>query len=229
MSSLNIIQSFPASEKNQHDKEVKRIPMPSSFAFVTFSDINSMRNASAKSQIRKHAMKDIGAARRRPRQRRRGYIKVPLEFIPEALAPHPASSSIDYGGVDPFLQYPVELDRDGRRLVANSASVYAGCDWLELGRIADIDTMFGSAQKALREDWFTVALMSGMLQCPLRTLSIAKVRRLTIALRQRQRSSKHLPILHSSSRLSMCLANTIDLLCSIINLHYRLSEANSHN
>lgn len=127
MSSLTIIQSFPAPEKNQPINEVMPNPKPSSFAFVTFSDVNGMRNASAKSQIRKHAMKDIGATRRRPHKRRQGYIRVPLEFIPEALAPHPASSSVDYGGVDPFLQYPVELDRDGRRLVANSASVQDLC------------------------------------------------------------------------------------------------------
>ena len=127
MSSLNIIQAYPAPEKDQQDNEARYNPKPSSFAFVTFSDISSMRNASAKSQIRKHAMKDIGATRRRPNKRRQGCIRIPIEFIPEALAPHPASSSIDYDGVDPFLQYPVVLDRDGRMLVANSTFFRALC------------------------------------------------------------------------------------------------------
>lgn len=123
MSSLNIIQSFPDLEKPQPGNEVMPYPKPTSFAFVTFSDVNGMRNASAKSQIRKHAMKDIGATRRRAHKRRQGCIRIPIEIIPEMLAPHPASNSIDYEGVDPFLQYPVELDRDGRKLVNNSTFV----------------------------------------------------------------------------------------------------------
>jgi hypothetical protein len=44
-------------------------------------------------------------------------------------------------------------------------------DWLDLGRSADIDIVFNSAQKALREDWFTVALTTGTLKCTLRTLN----------------------------------------------------------
>lgn len=42
--------------------------MPSSYSFLTFSDVDCMRNKSAKAQIRKHAMKDIGVSRRRPRE-----------------------------------------------------------------------------------------------------------------------------------------------------------------
>ena len=65
-------------------------------------------------------MKDIGVTRRRLNKRRKGYVNVPIEFRADVLAPHPASTSVSYDGVDPFLNYPVELDRQGRKLVANS-------------------------------------------------------------------------------------------------------------
>lgn len=41
--------------------------MPTSYSFITFGDLRRMRDEPAKSQIRKHAMKDIGVSRRRPR------------------------------------------------------------------------------------------------------------------------------------------------------------------
>jgi hypothetical protein len=40
--------------------------MPTSFEFLVFSDLAGMHDARVKTQIRKHAMKDIGASRRRP-------------------------------------------------------------------------------------------------------------------------------------------------------------------
>lgn len=54
--------------------------MPSAYKFLTFSDVSGMRNASAKREIRRHAMKDIGASRRRSRGR-----KIPLELSPKAV------------------------------------------------------------------------------------------------------------------------------------------------
>ena len=51
--------------------------MPTSFEFLVFSDLPGMHDARVKSQIRKHAMKDIGASRRRPS---RQMVKVELEL-----------------------------------------------------------------------------------------------------------------------------------------------------
>jgi hypothetical protein len=53
--------------------------MPTTYRFLTFSHVNGMRDATAKKQIRQHAMKDIGASRRRYRGR-----KFPLELDPKA-------------------------------------------------------------------------------------------------------------------------------------------------
>jgi hypothetical protein len=41
--------------------------MPTSFEFLVFSDLPGMHDARVRTQIRKHAMKDIGASRRRPK------------------------------------------------------------------------------------------------------------------------------------------------------------------
>jgi hypothetical protein len=54
--------------------------MPSTYKFLTFSDMHGMRNASAKTAIRRHAMKDIGASRRKWRGR-----KIPLDLSPDAV------------------------------------------------------------------------------------------------------------------------------------------------
>ena len=68
-------------------------------------------------------MKDIGATRRRSNKRRKGYVNIPVRLVAAVLPPHPASTSISYDGVDPFLNYPVELDYQGKMLVANSMFV----------------------------------------------------------------------------------------------------------
>ena len=124
MSSLKFVyESFTTTNgENISLSHATSTPTPSSFEFVTFSDPDNMRDAKAKSQIRKHAMKDIGALRRRPNKRRRGYVSMPMDFRPEGFVPNPASTSVSYGGVDPFLCYPIELDQDAKRLVANSTS-----------------------------------------------------------------------------------------------------------
>ena len=96
----------------------ERAARPTSFEFVTFSDLQHMRGRAATSQIRKHAMKDIGITRRRPEKRRRGYIELPWELLP--IMPAPYSTSIGGGAIDPFLGCPVELDDVGKRLVAYS-------------------------------------------------------------------------------------------------------------
>ena len=124
MSSLNFVyESFaPTTGEDASPYHSTGIAPPSSFEFVTFSDPDKMRDARAKSQIRKHAMRDIGVLRRRPNKRRRRYVNMPVDFRPESFAPHPAATSISYEGVDPFLSYPIELDQDAKRHVANSTS-----------------------------------------------------------------------------------------------------------
>lgn len=53
--------------------------MPTSFEFLIFSDLPGMHDAKVKTQIRKHAMKDIGASRRRaPRQS--GKVALELKY-----------------------------------------------------------------------------------------------------------------------------------------------------
>lgn len=81
-----------------------------------------MRDASAISSIRRHAMKDIGRQRRKPKKKR--FIEVPIELrtdftasVDLVPAPKPA---IGGGGVHTFFPIPVELDHVGKALLANS-------------------------------------------------------------------------------------------------------------
>jgi hypothetical protein len=74
--------------------------MPTSFEFLVFSDLPGMHDARVKTQIRKHAMKDVGASRRRPsRQSRKVALEIrqivaspdddPLSFAPQHLEHQP--------------------------------------------------------------------------------------------------------------------------------------------
>jgi hypothetical protein len=74
--------------------------MPTSFEFLVFSDLPGMHDARVKTQIRKHAMKDVGASRRRPsRQSRKVALEIrqtvvspdddPLSFTPHHLEQQP--------------------------------------------------------------------------------------------------------------------------------------------
>lgn len=83
--------------------------------------METMRDGSNLSRIRKHAMIDLGVSRRVPNKRRRGYIKIPLEMLTEfgAPLPHPAVTGFAQGALDPFLRFPIVLDDFARELVAN--------------------------------------------------------------------------------------------------------------
>ena len=96
---------------------------PTSFEFVTFANPNGMREKGVKTQIRKHAMKDIGATRRRPKKRRQRSIEL---CVLSPIAPSPTSTIVTSGAVDPFLQYPVELGRTEKELVTNSKFSFRG-------------------------------------------------------------------------------------------------------
>jgi hypothetical protein len=64
--------------------------MPTSFQFLVFSDLPGMHDARVKTQIRKHAMKDIGASRRRPS---RQPSKVALEIRQTVTYPNDPPNS----------------------------------------------------------------------------------------------------------------------------------------
>ncbi|KAK4508219.1 hypothetical protein PRZ48_001957 [Zasmidium cellare] len=116
---------------------------PTSFQFVTFSDVDQMRDATAISSIRRHAMKDIGRSRRKPKKKWliEVPIDVPIDFnAPVEVVPAP-KPAIGGGGVHTFFPIPIELDQVGKALLANI--------WREKG-----DCLFN----AHREDWFSVGL-----------------------------------------------------------------------
>lgn len=113
-------------EQSKAELKQCRYPKPSSFQFVTFQDLQTMRDASNLSRIRKHAMRDIGASRRRlTNVKRRAYDKIPLEVLTEIdiVLPSPVTTGLGEGAIDPFLQFPVELDDFGRELIVNSRSI----------------------------------------------------------------------------------------------------------
>jgi hypothetical protein len=66
--------------------------MPKSFDFLVFSSPEGMQDAQAKSRIRKHAMKDIGAARRRVNSRQFSRV-FEIEDTQSDQATWPSSSS----------------------------------------------------------------------------------------------------------------------------------------
>lgn len=118
-------QKLVDMEQHQAILGQRRVPKPSSFQFVTFQDLHSMRDPSNLSRVRQHAMRDIGASRRRrSNPRRRAYGKIPLELLSELdmPLPSPTVTGLSNGGVDPFVRLPIELDGFGRELIINSTS-----------------------------------------------------------------------------------------------------------
>ena len=98
---------------------------PTSYEFVTFSEVGGMRDASAKSQIRKHAMKDIGVIRRRPPRRPRpgsGLLEVPLRplaSVQDSPRLQPTSGGTGSGEIDVTpLESPAKVGDNGPRPVA---------------------------------------------------------------------------------------------------------------
>lgn len=93
------------------------------FRFVTFSDPSGMRDDRAISQIRRHAMKEIGKSRRLPKptqqKRREQSIILPDEEMAstDAVTPQLTWQQIGSSGIDPFCQFPVTLTETSRVLV----------------------------------------------------------------------------------------------------------------
>lgn len=74
--------------------------MPTSFESIVFSDLPGMHDASVKTRIRKHAMKDIGSSRRRPS---RQSCKAALEIMPTVLSPNDPASTPQHPDYRPPL------------------------------------------------------------------------------------------------------------------------------
>ena len=74
--------------------------MANDYEFITFADLDQMRESSTISQIRRHAMKDVGASRRLPHSRRskqRKLLPVPRQDPPAAHhrpSPLPAAHGV---------------------------------------------------------------------------------------------------------------------------------------
>lgn len=117
---------------------------PTSFEFVSFGDASQPRDPGARSKIRRHAMKDIGYRRRKPKKQR--YLNISLD-IPadvetlQSLRATSPQAAIGGGGVHTFFKFPVDLDDIGKALVANM--------WRDIG---------DCLQTAHRRDWWPVGI-----------------------------------------------------------------------
>lgn len=92
------------------------------FQFVAFSDPGGMRDGHAISQIRRHAMKEIGKSRRIPKppkpkraRRRDTTLTEPASSSPQP--PRLSGQRIGCGGIDPFCQFPIAIDPTSKVLV----------------------------------------------------------------------------------------------------------------
>jgi hypothetical protein len=111
---------------------VDQAKMPSSkgtlsIAFVGYTGPGTPLASKDESVIRRHAMKEIGKSRRRPKHKKVIELDVTALEEDDDSQQRPPSwwlgrlwTQTILGFLDPFVQYPVELDHVGRGLVANS-------------------------------------------------------------------------------------------------------------
>ncbi|KAF2491986.1 hypothetical protein BU16DRAFT_100010 [Lophium mytilinum] len=107
--------------------------------FITVSHPSQLKGKSAQKIIRKHVMGEVAKAKRRGQ---RTLQNPPTQSSPMGRKSRkdPPLSWLGAGEVDPFVKYPIELDKSSRALVAN---IFRGG---------------GSAQRALRTAWYSVGL-----------------------------------------------------------------------
>jgi hypothetical protein len=88
------------------------------FNFVNIQHPDDLKDGETQLRIRRLAMRQVGKARRRPKNKRgRNQIVLELHSTPQPPA------SIEYlgsGRIDPFIRFPIELDDGARALLANS-------------------------------------------------------------------------------------------------------------
>jgi hypothetical protein len=92
-----------------------------SFNFVNLTHPDDLKNEETQLRIRRLAMTEVGKARRKPKTKR-----ARNEIVLEFRTPSESRVDIDrFGGgqLDPFTQYPVELDDSDRALLANSTCI----------------------------------------------------------------------------------------------------------
>ncbi|KAF2664018.1 hypothetical protein BT63DRAFT_429553 [Microthyrium microscopicum] len=111
------------------------------FQFISFNDPKNMSSSSSLSLIRRHAMKQIGKSRRRPRAHRKLELVLDAQKMQTHASPHiPKSWWLGAGPMDPFVKYPIDLGSKERELVT---------------------LIFNKeirSQLALRDAWFSVGL-----------------------------------------------------------------------
>ena len=92
------------------------------FNFVNIQHPDDLKDGETQLRIRRLAMREVGKARRRPKNKgRRNQIVLELRG-----SPHPPAS-IDHlgsGRIDPFIRLPIELDDNARALLANSKDLH---------------------------------------------------------------------------------------------------------
>ena len=89
------------------------------FNFVNIQHPDDLKDGETQLRIRRLAMREVGKARRGPKNKR-GRNQIVLEL--RSRTGHPPAS-IDYlgsGRIDPFIRFPIELDDGARALLANS-------------------------------------------------------------------------------------------------------------
>lgn len=93
-------------------------PTDSSFNFVNIQHPDDLKDEDTQLRIRRLAMKEVGKARRRPKNRR-GRNQIVLELRDVAYA-RSSIGRLGSGRIDPFVLFPIELDDGARTLLANS-------------------------------------------------------------------------------------------------------------
>ena len=85
------------------------------FNFVNLSHPDDLKDDQTQLRIRRLAMSEVGKARRKPKTKRERN-EIMLEFREPPTRPF--LDRLGGGELDPFVQYPVELDDASRELVA---------------------------------------------------------------------------------------------------------------
>jgi hypothetical protein len=88
------------------------------FNFVNLKHPDDLKDEETQLRIRRLAMTEVGKARRKPKTKR-GRNEIVLE-LRNTTQRQPDIGRLGSGRIDPFSQYPIELDDDARALLANS-------------------------------------------------------------------------------------------------------------
>lgn len=122
---LYFLESFtnPRQPKHSHRK-LAPDKVKAGLEFIMVSSPGEAVPAETRTRVRRHVMRDIGNARRRPKKKR-GVTKIPLEFFTPQIS---TASTVEnertfdwticrlgVGELDPFLPFPIEIDDSARK------------------------------------------------------------------------------------------------------------------